>query len=78
MKTEEALKDIEEFVAELERKATFDIEEWAERTSDELNVNSVRCIECGKEKSEAEFVKLFFRKDQGICRKCWFANPDEE
>ncbi len=68
MKIKEALKDIEEFVAKLE----YNIDERAEITD-----NSARCIQCGKEKSEVEFMKLFFRKDQGICKKCWFSDPDE-
>lgn len=76
--SERAFEDIGELLNDLEKKQTFDIEEWATKTLEELRVtDEIKCIECKKEKPEREMQKIFTR-GEGICRTCWMFGGSEE
>ena len=72
--TAKTLKDVESIVADLEKKAEFSLEEWVAKTEDEFKVtDSIKCIECQREKPTAEMQKIFHRRaGEGICKKCFF------
>lgn len=74
MTTKEALQDIEGIVTDLEKKQEFCLDEWVAKTEEEFKVtDSVKCIECNKEKPQAEMQKIFHKRaGEGICRKCFF------
>jgi hypothetical protein len=79
MNSEQAFQDIEGLVKDLEKKADFDIEEWATKTEEELRATDhIKCVECGAEKPEREFQKLFLKRAEGICKQCWFNDDGEE
>ena len=67
-----------EFIDSLEKqKEEFDLEEWAVRTKEDLlATDSVKCVLCGKEKSERDMQKIFARHE-GICSRCFREDPDE-
>jgi len=48
---------------------------FTETTSEVLNDDTVKCIECGQEKPLKDFQKVFDRRThpegEGICKKCW-------
>lgn len=80
MNAKQAFQDIEGLVKDLEKKQDFDVDEWALRASEELRAtDSVKCVECGSEKSERDMHKLFHKRHEGLCKQCWnFCGEEEE
>ncbi len=59
------------------QKESMGIEELVERTSQSLEVGLVKCISCGRERSEHEMQKVFYEKCKGICKMCFqFGNEE--
>jgi hypothetical protein len=63
-------EDIAELLAEVQKECN-DIDELVERTSQSLQVDHVKCISCGRERSEHEMQKVFYKKGKGICKMCF-------
>lgn len=54
-------EDIAELLGEVQ-KESIGIDELVERTSQSLQVDHVKCISCGRERSEHEMQKVFYKK----------------
>lgn len=52
-------------------KESNGLDEFVEKTSRNLQVDRVKCIACGRDKSEYEMQKIFYEKHQGICKMCF-------
>ena len=63
-------EDIPELLGEVQKVSTG-IDELVERTSQRLQVDHVKCISCGQERSEQEMQKVFYKKHKGICKMCF-------
>jgi len=63
-------EDIPELLREVQKVSTG-IDELVERTSQRLQVDHVKCISCGRERSEHEMKKVFYEKHKGICKMCF-------
>lgn len=63
-------EDIAELLAEVQ-KGSNGIDELLEHTSESLQLDRVKCISCGRERSEHEMRKVFYKKHQGICKMCF-------
>ncbi len=63
-------EDIAEFLGRVQRESNG-IDELVERTSQSLQVDHVKCISCGRERSEHEMQKVFYKKYKGICKVCF-------
>jgi len=69
-------EDIAELLAEVQRESNG-IDELLERTSQSLQVDRVKCISCGRERSEHEMRKVFYKKYKGICKMCFNFEVEE-
>jgi len=67
---------IAELLAEVQ-KGSNGIDELVERISQSLQVGHVKCIFCGKERSEREMQKVFHKKYKGICKMCFKSEIDQ-
>ena len=63
-------EDIAELLGEVQKESN-DIDELVERLSQSLQVDHVKCISCGRERSVHEMQKVFYIKDKGICKMCF-------
>ena len=63
-------KDIAELLREVQKESNG-IDELVERTSQSLQVDHVKCISCGRKRSEQEMQKVFYKKYKGICKTCF-------
>ena len=63
-------EDIAELLGEVQKESNG-IDELVERTSQSLQVDHVKCISCGRERSEHEMQKVFYKKYEGICKMCF-------
>jgi hypothetical protein len=63
-------EDIAERLVKVQR-VSHGIDELVERTSQSLQVDRVKCILCGRERSEHEMQKVFYEKCKGICQMCF-------
>ncbi len=68
-----------EDIAELGKiqKESIGIDEWVERTSQSLQVDRVKCISCGRDRSEHEMQKVFYKKYKGICKMCFESEVEQ-
>ena len=62
--------DIAELLREVQKESNG-IDELVERTSQSLQVDHVKCIFCGRKRSEHEMQKVFYEKYKGICKTCF-------
>jgi hypothetical protein len=69
-------EDIAELLGEVQKESN-DIDELVESLSQSLQVNHVKCISCGRERSEHEMQKVFHIKDKGICKMCFKSEIEE-
>ncbi len=69
-------EDIAELLGEVQ-KESHGIDEWVERTLQSLQADPVKCISCGREKSEYEMQKVFCKKHKGICKMCFKFEVEE-
>ncbi len=53
------------------QKGSNGLDEFVENTSRNLQVDRVKCIACGRDKSEHEMQKVFYKKHKGICKMCF-------
>ncbi len=53
------------------QKESNGLDEFVESTSRNLQVDRVKCIACGRDKSEYEMQKVFYEKHKGICKMCF-------
>ncbi len=75
-----------EFIHFLENKVKdeFDVEEWSEKTLQEIQVTDhIRCTVCGFEKAASDMIKIFktwtngkVSANKGICKRCWSFEPE--
>ncbi len=70
MTPNEPFEDIAELLGEFQKESN-DIDEWLERNSQNLEVDYVKCISCGKERPESGMQKVFYKKYKGICKMCF-------
>jgi hypothetical protein len=63
-------EDIAELLGEVQREFEG-IDELMEHTSKSLQINHVKCISCGRERSEREMQKIFYERYKGICKICF-------
>ncbi len=68
--------DIEKLLGEVQKESD-NIDEIVEGTSEALEVDYVKCISCGRERSEYEMQKIFYKQHKGICKMC-FRFDDQE
>jgi hypothetical protein len=66
MRIEEAEKEIASLLIDLEHNRFVAEIEGSQIAFDE----TVKCIECGREKPRQFFQKVFLR-GEGICKNCW-------
>jgi len=59
------------------RRESNGIDELTERASQSLQVDHVKCISCGTERSEHEMQKIFYKKYKGICKRCFKSEVEE-
>ena len=69
-------EDIAELLGEVQKESN-DIDELVERLSQSLQVDHVKCISCGRERSEHEMRKVFYKKYKGICKMCFNFEVEE-
>jgi hypothetical protein len=69
-------EDIAELLGEVQKESNG-IDELVERTSQSLQVDHVKCISCGRERSEHEMQKVFYKKSKGICKMCFKSEIEE-
>ena len=69
-------EDITELLGEVQKESNG-IDELVERTSQSLQVDHVKCISCGRERSEHEMQKVFYKKHKGICKMCFKSEIEE-
>ena len=62
--------DIQKLLGEIQKESNG-IDEWLEHNSENLEVDCVKCISCGKEKRESGMQKIFYKKYKGICKTCF-------
>lgn len=62
--------NIAELLGELQKESN-DIDALVEHTSQILQVDYVKCISCGIERSETEMQKIFYKQYKGICKMCF-------
>ena len=60
-------EDIAKPLGEIQKEFNDELVE----TSQTFEVDYVKCISCGREKSEYEMQKVFFKKHKGICKNCF-------
>ena len=63
-------EDIAKLLGEAQKESNG-IDEFVECTSQSLKVDYVKCISCGRERSEHEMQKVFYKKGKGICKMCF-------
>ena len=63
-------EDIAELLEEIQKEPNG-IDEWLEHNSENLEMDCMKCISCGKEKRENEMQKIFYKKYKGICKMCF-------
>jgi len=69
-------EDIAKLLGEVQKESNG-IDEFVECTSQSLQVDYVKCISCGKERSEHEMQKVFYKQHKGICKKCFQLETEE-
>jgi len=69
-------EDIAELLGEVQKESNG-IDEFLECTSHRLQVDHVKCISCGRERSEHEMQKVFYKKNKGICKMCFKVEVEE-
>ncbi len=65
-----SFEDVAELLAR-SQKGSNGIEELMEQTSQSVQVDHMKCIYCGRERSEHEMQKVFYKKHKGICKMCF-------
>jgi hypothetical protein len=68
-------EDIAKLSGEVQKESN-DSDELSE-TSHTFQVDYVKCISCGREKSEHEMQKVFYKKYKGICKNCFRLEIEE-
>jgi hypothetical protein len=68
--------DITKLLGEFQKESD-DIDELVQGTSQSLEVDYVKCISCGRERSENEMQKIFYKRGEGICKMCFRFDYDE-
>ncbi len=74
--TRASSEDIAESLGKVQRDSNG-IDELMERTSQSVQVDHVKCISCGREGSEHEMQKVFYKKYKGICKICFKSEIEE-
>ncbi len=69
--------DIEKLLGEVQKESNG-IDELLEGTSQGLGVDNAKCISCGRERSEHEMQKVFYKKHKGICKMCFKYEIEDE
>ena len=69
-------EDIAKLLAEVQ-KESHGIDELLDCTVHRLQVDRVMCISSGKERSEHEMQKVFYKKQKGICKMCFKFEMEE-
>jgi hypothetical protein len=70
MSPNKRFEDIAKLLEEIQKESNG-INQWLEHNSENLEMDWVKCISCGKEKSESEMQKIFHKKYKGICKMCF-------
>ncbi|MCJ7786250.1 MAG: hypothetical protein MUP41_20155 [Desulfobacterales bacterium] len=65
-----SFENIPELLGEIQMESNG-IDELVERTSQGLQVDHVKCMSCGRKKSEYEMQKVLYKKYKGICKMCF-------
>jgi len=68
--------DIAKLLGEVQKESNA-IDELVGCTSQSLKVDYVKCISCGREKSEHEMQKVFYKQYRGICKMCFELEIEE-
>jgi hypothetical protein len=70
MSPNKRFEDIAKLLEEIQKESNG-INQWLEHNSENLEMDWVKCISCGIEKSESEMQKIFHKKYKGICKMCF-------
>lgn len=63
-------EDIAELLEEIQKESNG-IDEWLEHNPQNVEIDCVKCISCGKDRSESEMQKIFYKQYKGICKMCF-------
>jgi predicted protein tyrosine phosphatase len=70
MSPNKRFEDIAKLLEEIQKESNG-INQWLEHNSENLEMDWVKCISCGKEKHQGEMQKIFCKKYKGICKMCF-------
>jgi hypothetical protein len=70
MTPNESAEDIAKLLGKL-KKESNGIDEWVDHASQNLEIDYVKCISCGRERPETEMQKVFHKQHRGICKMCF-------
>ena len=76
MTPDRSSEDIAKLLGEVQKESNG-IDESLECTSQSLQGDYVKFISCGREKSEHEMQKVFYKKYKGICKMCFKLEIEE-